>query len=452
MVRSPLKIGNASGFWGDSFLAPSWLAAQQPDLDFLTLDYLSEVSLSIMAIQKQKDSQAGYAQDFVKTIASLVPLWQKGCSLKVVANAGGLNPKGCAKACQEVLEHAGIKKTIGIVDGDDVLEILRKNPDDPLYNNLDSQQPLRTVLDKLVTANAYLGAAPIVQALCLGAEIVITGRVADPSLTVAPCLYHYQWRTDDYQRMAGATIAGHLIECGAQATGGISTHWLEVPDKAHLGFPIVEMHEDGSFVLTKSVLSGGEVSLRTVKEQLLYEIGDPARYLSPDVTVSFLELVLECQGGNRVLIKGAAGTPPPPAYKVSATYRSGFRCDGFLALAGPDIAAKAEACGDIMRERMRLAGFTLEQCRIECVGNGALAPGVLPAGSAMTEGMVRFSAADSRYEALDCFSKEIASLVTCGPPGTTGYISGRPKIRPVFGYWPCLVSRDIKVNACLYNP
>lgn len=448
--QQPIKIGNAGGFWGDSPQAPERLLLQQPDLDFLTMDYLAEVSLSIMAIQRE-EGRAGYAQDFVSAIASLVPHWKKGARVKVVVNAGGLAPQACAQACQEVLAQAGLDKKIGIVEGDDVLSSLRQDPELDLYSNLDTKEPLQTVVGDLVTANAYLGAAPIAQALALGADIVITGRVADPSLTVGPCLYHYGWSVDDYQKIAGATIAGHLIECGTQATGGISTHWLDLPNKSNIGFPVVEVFEDGSSVLTKPSGTGGEVSIRTTKEQLLYEIGDPAKYLSPDATVSFLGLRLAQEGADRVRITGAIGSSPPPTYKVSATYRCGFRCDATLAITGPEAVRKAKECGQIVRERVRQAGFDLDKFRVECVGDDALAPGVLRLRHSSFECFLRLSAFDRRREALECFSREIAPLVTSGPQGVTGYIGGRPKIRRVFGYWPCLISKDLKVNVCLYK-
>jgi hypothetical protein len=296
MDSKPISIGNAQGFWGDSVDAPARLVSQQPDLDYLTLDYLAEVSMSILASQRERDPTAGYARDFVEVVRSLIPFWQKGSKVRVISNAGGLNPRGCAKACGEVLRQAGINsKKIGVVTGDDVLPLLqaseanrgtRSNP----FANLETGEPLAKVLGSLVTASAYLGAQPIAEALRAGADIVITGRVADPSLTVAPCVAEFGWDWNDHDRIAGATIAGHLIECGAQVTGGISTDWLDIPDPANIGFPIVEVSSDGTCVVTKPQRTGGVVNERTVKEQLLYEIGDPDNYLSPDGTVSFLSL------------------------------------------------------------------------------------------------------------------------------------------------------------------
>lgn len=438
-----LKIGNAQGFWGDSPSAPARLVAQQPDLDYVTLDYLAEVSLSIMAIQREKDPKAGYARDFVDVVRSLIPLWKKGSRCKVVANAGGLNPMACAEACRKVLEEAGCPGIgIGVVDGDDVLPLLLNDRNNPFFANLETGESLAQVADRLVAANAYLGAKPIAEALKQGAQIVITGRVADPSLTVGPCLAHYGWALTDYDRIAGATVAGHLIECGTQVTGGISTNWLEIDDPAHIGFPVVEIDAEGGCVVTKPWQTGGRVDFCTVKEQLLYEIGDPGSYLSPDATVSILSLALEDAGLNRLRVSGAKGSPPPKTLKVSAAYRDGFKVEGMLSIIGPEAAKKARRAGEIVLQRVLEAGYELERSQIECLGYGDLVPGVVEQPPHLPECILRIAAADQRKEALECLAREIAPLVTSGPQGTTGYISGRPKIRPLFGFWPCLVSRD----------
>lgn len=442
-----MRIGNAQGFWGDSASAPARLIQQQPDLDYLTLDYLAEVSLSIMAIQREKNPNAGYALDFLDVVRSLIPSWQQGSTLKIVTNAGGLNPLGCAQASLELLQkNCSRPMRIAVVSGDDVYSIFKFSPENALFCNLETQAPLKTVVDSLVTANAYFGAKPIAEALLAGADIVITGRVADPSLTVGPCAAHFGWSWDEYDKLAGATIAGHLIECGTQVTGGISTNWLNIPDPAHIGFPIVEMHADGSCVVTKPKGTGGRVNIETVKEQLLYEIGDPDCYLSPDVTVSFLSLRLEEDGVDRISVTGAKGTAPPSTYKVSATYRDGYKAEGMIIVSGPDAGRKARLCGEIILERVRNAGYKVPHARVECIGDGAVVPGVILGPTILLfECVLRICIADAQKEALECFSKELASLVTCGSQGITGYSSGRPKVRPVFGYWPSLIERE-KVN------
>ena len=277
-----IKIGNAQAFWGDQPQAPALLAKQQLDLHYLTLDYLSEVSLSIMAIQQEKDPLKGYAQDFIEVVRSLIPFWKSGRTLKVIANAGGLNPQGCGMACLALLQKENcFPLKIAVISGDSILGIMQAETENPLFENLDTGKAVQTVAERLVTANAYLGAKSIAEALQNGADIVITGRVADPSLTVGPCVAEFGWGWNDYDRLAGATVAGHLIECGTQVTGGISTHWLEIEEASTIGFPIVEMHADGSFVITKPEGTGGRVTLETVKEQLLYELGDPDNYLKP---------------------------------------------------------------------------------------------------------------------------------------------------------------------------
>jgi len=441
-MKNTLKIGNAQGFWGDSPGAPAKLAAQQPDLDYLTLDYLSEVSLSIMAIQQEKDPELGYARDFLDVISSLIPLWKKGSKVKVVSNAGGLNPLGCAKACEKILRKSECSLfKIGVVTGDNVLDLLKADADNSLYSNLETKQSLKTIVPRLVTANAYLGSKPIAEALGGGANIVITGRIADPSLTVGPCAAHFKWNWEDYHRLAGATIAGHLIECGTQVTGGISTRWLEIEDPAHIGFPIAEVFEDGSCNITKPSGTAGKVTQETVKEQLLYEIGDPDNYLSPDVAVSFLSLKLEQRRIDCIHLSGAKGKSPPRTYKVSATYRDGFKTEGLLAIFGYDAYKKARKCGEVILQKVKDAGYDLERCNIECLGSGDIVPGVFTDKQQnLLECVLRVSVADPRREALECFAKEIAPLVTSGPQGVTGYTTGRPSIRPVFGYWPCLVN------------
>lgn len=446
-MKAPVKIGNAQGFWGDSAGAAERLARQQPDLDYLTLDYLSEVSMSIMAIQREKDPAAGFAKDFVEVVRSLVPLWKRGSKVKLISNAGGLNPLGCAQACHEVLKRLGCAKKIGVVTGDDVLEELLKDPDNPLYANMETHESLNLVRDNLITANAYLGGDSIAKALRQGAEIVITGRVADPSLTTGPCIANFDWSRNDYDGIAGATVAGHLIECGTQVTGGISNRWMEIEDPANIGFPIAEVHEDGSCVVTKPAAASGCVTLETVKEQLLYELGDPSHYISPDGIVSFLALQLRQEDKDRIRIAGAKGLPPPNTLKVSATYRDGFKVEGMLVVVGKDAVKKARRCGEMILQKVKNSGFALAKTRVECLGAGDAVPGVLVQKDDLFECVLRVSALDHRMEGLECLAKELAPAVTSGPPGVTGYTSGRPHIRQVFGYWPAFISSDkIKTN------
>lgn len=444
-----ITIGNAQGFWGDSPDAPARLLRQQPDLDYLTLDYLAEVSLSILALQRSRDPEAGYARDFLGVLEQLVPLWKGGNHTRIVCNAGGLNPIGCAEASAALLRAAGIEKRIGVVSGDDVLPLLRADPACATFHNLESGEALAAVLDSLVTANAYIGAASVAEALSLGADIVVTGRVADPSLAVGIAMHEFDWLANEYDKLASATVAGHILECGAQVCGGISTHWLDLPDPANVGFPVIEMSSDGGIVVTKPAGTGGEVSEWTVKEQLLYEIGDPCNYLSPDCRVDFTSLSLAEIGKDRVRVSGARGSAPTGTYKVSTTYRDGYWAQGTLTIFGRDAVAKARRCGEIIFERLRQAGYEYPRSNIECLGANACAPGVLPE-PALLETVLRVSAAHPDKAAIERFAKEIAPLVTSGPQGTTGYAGGRPKPTPVFGYWPCLIGRErVEVHVSL---
>jgi len=447
MARS-IRIGNAQGFWGDSVDAPARLLQQQPDLDYLTLDYLAEVSLSILARQQSRDAHLGYARDFLAVVAQVIPLWKSGHQTRIVCNAGGLNPLACAEACAALLREAGVDKRIGVVTGDDVLAQLKGDGSCPNFSNWETGAPVSTVLDSMVTANAYIGAAPVAEALGQGADLVVTGRVADPSLAVGIAQHEFGWASNDYHRLAAATIGGHLLECGTQMCGGISTGWLDLADPAQMGFPVIELGEDGGLVVTKPANTGGAVTEWTVKEQLLYEIGDPKNYLSPDCRVDFTTLTVEDQGNDRVAVSGATGSAPTDTYKVSATHRDGYWAHGTLTIFGRDAVAKAQRCGEIIFERLRQAGYDYPRKNIECLGSNAIAPGVLPPRDS-GEIVLRVSVAHEDKEAVERFAKEIAPLVTSGPQGTTGYAGGRPRATPVFGYWPCLIKRDrvtVKVN------
>lgn len=444
MKNKPVKIGNAQGFWGDTPTAPLCLVEQIRDLDFLTLDYLSELSMSILAIQREKDPEKGYAADFIDVIKSIAPFWKLGHPVKIISNAGGLNPIACVKECRKVLDSLGLyDMKVGAVTGDSVIEQMKQDSSNSSYCNLETKASLESVVKNLVTANAYVGAEPIVELLKEGVSIIVTGRIADPSMAVAPAIYYHGWSYDDYDKVAQATVAGHLIECGTQVTGGIlSSNWLSIEDPANIGFPYVEISADSSFVITKSPKSSGVVNYQTVKEQLLYEIGDPEAYLSPDATVSFLNLHLAGDGKDRIKITGAIGKAPTCFYKVSATYKAGFKAEGMLVIFGQNAVLKAKQCGAMILKRVQMAGFTIERSCIECLGAGDSVGRQTSYSDELLECVLRVAVADKRKEAVEAFTKEIAPLVTSGPQGVTGYTSGRPKARPQFGYWPCLIERE----------
>ena len=444
-TEPPLKIGNAQAFWGDDPDAPARLLTGQPDLDFLTLDYLAEVSLSLLAAQRAKDPAAGYARDFLGVLDSaLVPHWRAGGRCRVVTNAGGLDPLAAGQAARGRLDAAGFPgKRVAVVTGDNVLPMLRAAPSSAYFRHAETRESAEGYADRFTTANAYAGAGPIARAVREGADVVLTGRVADPSLVVGPCLAHFGWDADDWERLAGATVAGHLIECGTQACGGFSTDWLDLPDPENIGFPVVEISADGSCVLTKPARTGGAVNLRTIREQLLYEIGDPGRYLSPDATVSLLGLALTEVGPDRVRVTGARGSPPPETLKVSATYRDGFRAAAALTIYGHRAVAKARRCAAAVLRRLREAGHEPARWHVECLGTGAACGGLgarVPEDQHV-ETVLRMSAADPARAPLEHFARLVAPLVTAGPPGVTGYGQARAKVQPVFGYWPCLVPR-----------
>ncbi len=438
----PLRVGNGCGFWGDNLDAPVALA-EQGRLHYLTLEYLAELTMSILALLKQRDPQAGYATDFLDVLGRLVPCLQAQPGLKIVTNAGGMNPLGCARRVRAILDKNGLQdRKIGVVGGDDLMPRL----DDLLtaghpLANLDTGEPLSTVRGRIVSANAYLGSAPLVEALRRGASLVVTGRVADAALTVAPAVHEFNWAWDDWDRLAAGTVAGHLVECGAQATGGLWCNWRDLASLADVGYPIAEIASDGTFTIGKPDGSGGAVNHETVAEQLLYEVGDPARYLTPDVTANFTTVKLTETGHDRVRVEGATGTPATDSYKVSIAYRDGYTSSGTLLIAGPDAAFKARACGQMILERLRRAGVVFDHSNIECLGAGDCVPGVLPAADP-PEVVLRVAVRDPRKANVERFTKEFAPLVTSGPPGVTGYTTGRPAVREVFAYWPALLAKS----------
>jgi hypothetical protein len=438
-----IRIGNGCGFWGDNLDAPV-LLAQDGRLDYLTLEYLAELTMSILALQKQRDPQAGYATDFLDVLGRLCPLLHAQPRLKIVTNAGGMNPAACAAKARALLAQAGLKdRIIAIVAGDDLLPQLdRLLAAGHTLANLDTGEPLASVRDRIVSANAYLGARPIVNALKAGAFIVITGRVADASLTLGPAVHEFGWDWEDWNRLAGGTVAGHLIECGAQATGGLWCNWQEAPDMANVGYPIAEIDATGTVSITKPAGTGGAVNCETISEQLLYEVGDPAGYLTPDVTADFTSVTLKQSGHDVVFIEGARGKPATDTYKVSIAYRDGFTSSGTLTIYGPDAPAKARLCAAMILERLRRVGVELAFSNMECLGTGACVPGVVSAAEAPPEVVLRVSARDPQRSAVERFTKEFAPLVTSGLPGVTGYTTGRPPVREVFAYWPALVAKS----------
>jgi hypothetical protein len=442
MART-IRIGNGCGFWGDNLDAPI-LLAQQGRLDYLTLEYLAELTMSILALQKQRDPKAGFAGDFLDVLERLTPTLRSQPNFRIVTNAGGMNPSACAEKARLILDKAGLgQRVIGVVSGDDLMPHMDQLiAGGHALAHMDTDAPLHTIRDRIVSANAYLGARPIVDALARGADMVISGRVADASLTVAPAVHNLGWKWDDRDRLSAASVAGHLIECGAQATGGLWCNWPKAADLANVGYPITEIELDGTVRISKPEGSGGAVNLETVTEQLLYEVGDPAAYITPDVIADFASVRMDQAEPDLVRITGAKGKPATDTYKVSISYRDGFSCSGMLVVAGPNAVVKARACGQMLLERLRRIGVVPERSLVECLGAGDCVPGVVPAGADPPEVVLRVSARDPNRAKLERFSKEFAPLVTSGPPGVTGYTTGRPAIREVFAYWPALIDKS----------
>jgi hypothetical protein len=429
-----VRIGGASGFWGDSRVAAPQLV-RSGRIDYLVFDYLAETTMAILVGARAKKPELGYATDFVDVAMRPVLREIAEAGIKVVSNAGGINPHGCAKALAGLIEAAGLRLRIAVVEGDDVNAQVRELI---AAGQLDmfTAQPLP---ERVLSANAYLGAVPIAEALAAGADIVITGRCVDSAVTLGPLMHEFGWSASDFDRLAGGSLAGHIIECGCQATGGLFTDWQSVPGWATIGYPIVECRADGSFTLTKPPGTGGLVARAPVAEQLLYEIGDPGAYALPDVICDFRGVTIEAESEDRVRVAGARGLAPTDAYKVSATAMQGFRATGTLVIVGIDAAAKARRTAEAILERTRPllaeAGFAdFSATHIEVLGAEA-SYGPHSRASAAREVMMRVVADHAERGALEIFAREIAPAGTSWSPGTTGPGGGRrassPLIRPL---------------------
>ncbi|MBO9514011.1 MAG: DUF1446 domain-containing protein [Variovorax sp.] len=436
----PLRIGCASGFWGDSEAAAAQLV-RHGEIDFLVFDFLAEITMSLLARARARSADAGYAPDFVRIVAALAPeLRARG--IRVVSNAGGVHPGACRDALRKALDAQGIAMRIAVVEGDDIssqADALRAAGTREMFSGA-------AMPDSFLSVNAYLGAQPIVAALDAGAEIVITGRVVDSAVTLAPLVHAFGWRWDAWDKLATGSLAGHLIECGAQATGGIFTDWEQVPGWDDMGFPIVECTADGeSFVLTKPPGTGGLVSTGTAAEQIVYEIGDPRAYLLPDVCCDFAEVRLAQEGVDRVRVSGARGRAAPPSLKVSATYADGWRLFGTLMIGGARAADKARRVGEAIFARCRrlfaergLADFGATS--LEVLG----AEGTYGAHSRMQgsrEVVLKIAARHGERAALELLAREIAPSATAMAQGITGFAAGRPSPSPVVRLFSFLVDR-----------
>ncbi|MGH7566033.1 MAG: acyclic terpene utilization AtuA family protein [Gemmatimonadota bacterium] len=445
MTRRTLRIACGQGFWGDRLDAPIEQVRRGP-IDFLMLDYLAEVTMSILQKQKARDPSQGYARDFVPLLEEIFPdVVEKG--IRVISNAGGVNIAGCREDLIAAARAAGVagRARIGTVTGDDILDRL---PDlvgaGHELANMDDGRPLSEVLDRVESANAYIGAAPIVDALAKGATVIVTGRSTDTALTYAPMIHAFGWAWDDWDRLAHGIVAGHINECGAQASGGnCLIDWEAIPDLADVGYPIIEATPEGPFVLTKHDGTGGRISPAIVKEQILYEMGDPAAYITPDGIADFTTIRLEADGPDRVRVHGVKGGPRTDRLKVSISYRAGFKAVGTLVYAWPDAVAKARKADAVLRERLDRLGLAFEEIRTEYVGwNATHGPLAGPPPEDLPEVELRVAVKGPDKAPIERFTREIAPLILSGPPSVTGFAGGRPRVQEIVAFWPALIDRS----------
>jgi len=442
-MKSFVRIASGQGFWGDLLTAPKAQVLGGP-IDYLVMDYLAEVTMSIMQKQKKKDPKLGYAKDLIPLLKELLPACVER-NIRIITNGGGVNPLECSNAVAETarsLRINGLK--IGVITGDNILDRI-----DALgeagheLKNMETGESLSSVRDRLQSANTYFGAWPIVEALKQGAQVVVTGRTTDTGLTLAPMIHEFEWKADDWNRLAAGTVAGHILECGGQASGGnFSADWKSVRDLAHIGFPIAEAYPDGQIIITKHESLGGMVSLQTVKEQLLYEIGNPREYITPDCIADFTTIRLKQDGADRVRLAEVKGRPATELYKVSMAYADGFTAFGTLTYSWPEALEKARAADEILRIRLKDLGLQFEEIHTEFLGfNSSHGPLSRPVKDP-NEVVMRIGVRSRDLAAVERFGKELAPLILTGPPSVTGFAGGRPRPSEVISYWPALIRKE----------
>ncbi len=440
MSRDLVRIGCSSGFWGDSAWAADQLV-RSGQIDYLVSDYLAEITMSLLARARLKNPEGGFPPDFVQSLAPLLPeLRRQG--IRVVSNAGGMNPRGCRAALEKAAAAAGLEFRIAVVEGDDLMprltELSAAAPRDMFSGAPFPQRPL--------SINAYLGARPIAAALDAGADIVLTGRCVDSAVTLGILMHEFGWADADHDLLAAGSLAGHIIECGPQCTGGLFTDWRDVPGWDDMGYPIVECSPEGAFVVTKPSGTGGLVSVGTVAEQILYEIGDPAAYVLPDVVCDFTAVRIEQAGENRVRVSGARGRPPTPTYKVSATHADGWRVIATVMIAGRDAAAKARREGEAIIERTRrlllAAGLPdYLETSIEVIGSEDTYGPRARRGADAREVVLKLGLRHASKDALDLFAREMTQAAVAMAQGTTGLFGGRPSPSPVVRLFSFLLDK-----------
>lgn len=441
--KESIRIASGQGYWGDLPQAPYWQVSKGPT-DYLVMDYLAEVTMSILQKQRSRDPKLGYAKDLLPVMEQILPIIIEK-NIRVITNGGGVNPQACRDAIFEIARKAGVKGLkIGVVYGDDIfgrVDGLLKDGHE--LKNMESGESLKSVRERLQSANVYFGAFPIAEALSQGAQIVLTGRATDTGLTLAPMIHEFGWGENDYDKLAAGIVAGHILECGGQSSGGnFLKDWKHVPDLAHIGFPIAEAHPDGTVYITKHDGTGGLVSVDTIKEQLLYEIGDPKQYITPEVVADFTSIKLEQSGENRVRVFDVKGRPPTDRYKVSMAYADGYYAIGTLTYGWPDALEKAQAADKIMRQRLDDLGCRYDEFHTEYLGYNSCHGPLSPMPSEINEVVLRVAVRGHDREAVDAFGRQLVPLVLTGPPTVTGFGAGRPKPQDVVAYWPALLSKS----------
>lgn len=444
-MKEKIRIASGQGFWGDLIDAPV-KQVTEGEIDYLVMDYLAEVTMSILQKQKNKNPQFGYARDIPDLMERILPVCKEK-NIKVITNGGGVNPEGCANAIIEVANKLGIKNLkVAVVLGDNIKDRIDEIIDEGCQlNNMETGESILPVKDKLLSANVYFGAKPIVEALQKGADIVITGRTTDTGLTLAPMVYEFGWDWNNYDLISAGTVAGHILECGGQASGGnLLADWESI-DLVDIGFPVAEAYPSGEVIITKHESLGGKVSFETVAEQLVYEIGDPEEYITPDCVADFTSIKLEDLGNNRVRVYDVKGKPETEFFKVSCSFADGYSASGQLTYSWPKALTKANAADKILRERLQNLELEFEEIRTEFVGfdscHGPLSK-ELPEDD-INEVVLKIAVRSHDYKAVERFGKEIAPLILTGPPSVTGFAGGRPKPSEVVAYWPALIPKKL---------
>jgi hypothetical protein len=441
-VKPLIRIASGQGFWGDLLRAPVDQVRKGP-IDYLVMDYLAEVTMSILQKQKRKDPRLGYAKDLIPLLEEILPDCVQR-NIKIITNGGGVNPEGCSEVILTIAHKMGIKGLkVGVVCGDDILDRVDEFLGQGIaLKNMETSQPLEAIRRKLESANVYFGASPIAEALRMGAQIVVTGRTTDTGLTLAPMIYEFGWSENDWDKLAAGTIAGHILECGGQASGGnFSGDWKSVPDLAHIGFPIAEAQPSGEVTITKHTGTGGMVTVQTIKEQLVYEIGDPKNYITPDCVADFTSIRLEQEGSDRVRVSGIRGGPATDSYKVSMAYLDGYTSFGTLTYSWPDALEKAKRADEILRTRLADLGLKFEEIRTEFLGYNSCHGPLARVQQEGNEVVLRVGVRGANFDSVERFGKELAPLILTGPPTVTGFAGGRPKAKEVISYWPALIPK-----------